>query len=610
MKVLLTGATGYIGGRLAPRLLEAGHEVRCMVRDPGRLRGRPWVDQVEALRGDPLDPASLPPVLAGMEVAYYLIHSLGAGRQFHERDLAAARAFGEAARAAGLKRIVYFGGLGDPASRLSPHLRSRQETAAALREAGVPVTEFRGAVVVGSGSLSFEMVRYLTERLPIMICPRWVYTGIQPIAIQNVLDYLVAALEVPESAGRVIEIGGADVVTYAEMMLGYARVRGLRRWLIPVPVLTPRLSSYWVHLVTPVPANIAQPLIEGLRNEVVVRDETARRLFPDVQLLDYETAVRVALGELRAGEVETAWCDALATSCGDRRPLVLTNWEGMVVERRQLEVAAPAETVYRTFASLGGDRGWLYMNWAWRLRGAIDRLVGGVGLRRGRRSPTGLRVGDAVDFWRVEAVEPGRLLRLRAEMRLPGEAWLEFVAIPQGEPAIPAAARPATAAGRSGAGEYASADEVRLGPTAAAPAAALASPTGMVARPATAAPQNVPAGTLASAGMAPPAISPATTGAAPEAPETGARAVVVASTVAGPTSAAATGALPSGPGAPGPTLLRQVAYFAPRGLAGWLYWYGLYPLHRPIFSGMIRAVAREAEQSRAAVAAEQERLGR
>jgi uncharacterized protein YndB with AHSA1/START domain len=288
------------------------------------------------------------------------------------------------------------------------------------------VTEFRAPVIVGSGSLSFEIIRYLTERLPVMICPRWLYTRAQPIAISNVLDYLVAALDTPATAGRIIEIGGADVLTYGDMLRGYAKARGLRRWLVPVPVLTPRLSSYWVHLVTPVPAVIARPLIQGLRNDVVVRDDTALRLFPQIKPLDYATAVRLALANLETGQVETAWSDALSSSQGDVAPVVLATQEGFILERRQRLVHASAASVYHAFARLGGATGWLCMDWAWRVRGFLDRVLGGVGLRRGRRDPEDVRVGDAVDFWRVEAVEPDHLLRLRAEMKVPGRAWLEF----------------------------------------------------------------------------------------------------------------------------------------------------------------------------------------
>ena len=431
MRVLITGVTGYVGGRLVPRLLARGHTVRCMVRDPARLHGRPWLNDVAITQGDVQDEASLDAALAGVEVAYYLVHSLGGGHDFQDRDRRAAQLFGRVARSAGVARIVYLGALGDPSTDLSEHLRSRQQTGDALREAGVPVTEFRAAVIVGAGSLSFEMIRYLTERVPIMICPSWVYTRIQPIAIRNVIDYLTAALDAPDSIGQVVEIGGADVITYGEMMTRYAKLRGLRRALVPVPVLTPRLSSYWVHLVTPIPAAIARPLIEGLRNEVVVRDSRARLLFPGIQPIGYDQAVTAALGRLEAGSVETAWTDALASSQRDVPPVVLTTQDGMVIEQRQLVIeATPAET-FRAFSTLGGDVGWLYLNWAWQMRGVLDRLVGGVGMRRGRRHPRDVRVGDALDFWRVEAVEPASLLRLRAEMKVPGSAWLQFKAVPQ-----------------------------------------------------------------------------------------------------------------------------------------------------------------------------------
>lgn len=430
--VLVTGSTGYIGGRLAPRLLDEGWRVRCLARDPSRLEGRPWTARAEIVAADVLRPETLAEALRGVRFAYYLVHAMAGGADFHERDLAAARSFGAAARDAGVEQIIYLGGLGDPETDLSHHLRSRQETGEALRAAGVPVTEFRAGVIVGSGSLSFEMVRYLTERVPVMVCPRWVHTKIQPIAIRNVLDYLTAVLDRPESWGRVLEIGGEDVKTYGEMLTEYARVRGLRRWLVSVPVLTPRLSSYWVHLVTPVPASIARPLVEGLRNDVVVRDDAARVLFPEIRPVAYAEAVRIALARLDAGEVETRWSDALATSQGDVTPVVLSDHEGMILERRQVLVAAPPEAVFRSFTGIGGSVGWLYWNWAWRLRGLLDRLVGGVGLRRGRRDPDEVRVGDALDFWRVEAVEPNRSLRLRAEMKVPGRAWLQFRVVPHG----------------------------------------------------------------------------------------------------------------------------------------------------------------------------------
>jgi uncharacterized protein YbjT (DUF2867 family) len=477
--VLITGVTGYIGGRLVPLFLEAGYRVRVMVRDPIRLQGRSWIAHVDVVQSDVLQPDTLDAALAGIDVAYYLIHSMRGGENFHERDIRAARNFGVAAERQGVKRIVYLGGLGDAATELSQHLRSRQQTGDALRECAVPVTEFRAGVIVGSGSLSFEMIRYLTERVPIMICPRWVFTRIQPIGIRDTLDYLVSAVKTPESAGQIIEIGGAEIMTYRDMMFGYARARGLRRYMIPVPVLTPHLSSYWVHWVTPIPSDIARPLIEGLRNEVIVRNDIARKLFPDIQPGTFAVAVSQALDNLNAGEVETSWADALVSSQPDQPPAVLSTHEGMFLEqRRQLVKATPA-AVFQAFTSLGGGNGWLYFNWAWYLRGLLDRVVGGVGLRRGRRHPTEVRVGDALDFWRVEAVEPDRLLRLRAEMKVPGLAWLQFKAEPLED---------------------------------------------------------------------------------------------------------------------GSTQLIQTAFFAPKGLFGLLYWYGLYPLHSLIFSGMIRKLAQRAEE--------------
>ena len=429
--ILVTGSTGYVGGRLVPRLLDAGYRVRCLVRDPSRLQGRAWLNGVELVSGDVLQPESLADAMRDVSVVYYLIHSLGGGSDFSERDLLAARNCAAAAKKAGVGRIIYLGGLGEANADLSAHLRSRHETGAALREAGVPVTEFRAAVIVGSGSLSFEMIRYLTERLPAMICPRWVFTRIQPIAIRNVLDYLLAALDCPESIGRTLEIGGRDILTYAEMMSGYAEARKLKRHLIAVPILSPRLSSYWVHLITPIPANIARPLIKGLGNEVIVHDQSARRLFPAIEPLDYATAVRLALEKWKVGDVETAWSDALSSSQGARKPVTLISTEGMIIERRELKTGAKAEAVFQSFAGLGGKRGWLYLNWTWQLRGALDRLCGGVGMRRGRRDQESLRVGDALDFWRVEAIELGHRVRLRAEMKVPGRAWLEFQALAQ-----------------------------------------------------------------------------------------------------------------------------------------------------------------------------------
>lgn len=424
--IMVTGATGYVGGRLVPRLLEAGYPVRVLARDPARLRGRPWATDVDVVSGDVLKPETLQSALHGVHTAYYLIHSMSGNKDFQQRDVIAARNFAEAAKANNVQRIIYLGGLGDADTDLSEHLRSRQETGEALRSTGIPVTEFRAGVIVGSGSISFEMVRYLTERVPVMVGPSWVRTRTQPIAIRNALAYLIDALETPESAGEILEIGGTDQISYADMMMIYAKVRGLRRTLIPVPVLTPRLSSYWVHLVTPIQHSVARPLIEGLRNEAVADDTLARRLFPQIELFSYEAAVRLALEKLEASEVETSWSDSLASSQGDENPVVLTSYEGMLLERRQLQVNASPEAVFASVKKLGGHRGYLAYNWVWRLRGLLDSFVGGVGFRRGRRHPDELRAGDALDFWRVEAIEENHLLRLRAEMKLPGQGWLQF----------------------------------------------------------------------------------------------------------------------------------------------------------------------------------------
>jgi uncharacterized protein YbjT (DUF2867 family) len=427
-RILVSGATGYVGGRLAPRLLEAGYRVRALVRgDAARLAGRSWAAEVEIAVGDALQPGSLAAAMAGIDVAYYLIHNMRAGGDFQKRDVQSARNFAAAAEAAGVKRLIFLGRLGDPDGDRSKRLLSRQVTGRALREAGVPVTEFRAAAIVGSGSLAFETVRHLAELLPVMVCPHWVFTRTQPIAIGDVLDYLIAALETPESAREVIEIGGANVLTYRDMLLRYAAIRGLRRRIIRLPVLTPRLSSYWLHWMTPIPADIARPLIDGLRFEVIVQSQLAGHLFPQIKPVGYEAAVKQALRRIEEGQVETIWSDALASSRGDIPPVYLTEEQGMFIERRHQSIQASTAAVYRAFTRLGGRRGWP-VNWSWRLRGAVDRLLGGVGMRRGRRHPEDLRIGEALDFWRVEAVESGRLIRLRAEMKVPGLAWLQFEA--------------------------------------------------------------------------------------------------------------------------------------------------------------------------------------
>ena len=348
---------------------------------------------------------------------------MGSTKEFAEADREAAREFGKAARDAGLERIVYLGGLGSEGDSLSTHLRSRHEVGEILRKSGVPVVEFRAAQIIGSGSISFEMIRYLTERLPVMVAPRWVNTRCQPIGVRDVLAYLVEALSLPPRSA-VYEIGGSTVLTYREMMLRYARARGLRRGIWVVPFFTPRLSSYWVHLITPVPARLAQPLIQGLHNEVVVRDDVATRDFPAIRPLPFDEALRLALDRSQSADRESTWFDAFAAHVpkGDFAGLE----EGMLIDRRERTVRADASRTAEIFSSLGGERGWLAADALWRMRGAIDRFFGGIGLRRGRRSMKSLRVGDAVDFWRVEAYDRGRMLRLRAEMLLPGRAWLQF----------------------------------------------------------------------------------------------------------------------------------------------------------------------------------------
>ena len=425
-RILVTGATGYIGGRLVPCLLQEGYRVRVLVRSRVRVLSRPWSAQVEILTGDIFEPQTLAEVLAGVDSAYYLIHSMSQGSNFHNLDLEAARAFGQAAQRAGVDRIMYLGGLGDPEGNLSQHLRSRQETGQALREGGVPVTEFRAAVIVGSGSISFEMIRYLVERLPVMICPRWIYSRIQPIAVQDVLAYLVGALDTPASRDRTIEIGGENVTTYKGLMLGYAEKRGLRRLLLSVPVLTPRLSSYWVHWLTPIPSDITVALVEGLRNDVIVTDDRARTLFPHIEPQDYASAIGTVTNDLDEGRIDTSWSDAAGTTSEREQPVRLESRQGMIIERRHRRVAASAQAVYRVCTGIGAARGWYFANWTWRIRGMVDRLLGGAGLRRGRRHPDDLRIGDALDFWRVEDLKADRLVRLRAEMKLPGRAWLQF----------------------------------------------------------------------------------------------------------------------------------------------------------------------------------------
>ncbi len=427
--VLISGASGYIGGRLLARLEQSAYRIRCLSRHPEYLQSR-LGPTAEAYRGDVLDGQSLRPALEGVEAAYYLVHSMAAGATFRDLDLEAARTFGRIAKEQGVNRIIYLGGLGS-GENLSPHLASRQEVGRALRDSGVPTLEFRASIILGSASISFEIVRTLVERLPVMVTPRWTRTLAQPIAVEDVVEYLVAALEVGPPESRVFEIGGSDTLSYLGLLREYARIRGIRRIILPVPVLTPRLSSLWLGLVTPVYSRVGRSLVEGVRNETLVQDEAALRTF-DIRPMSASSALERALRNEDQEFAQTRWSDAYPSVRGDAK------WGGVrlgprIVDSRTITVALPADQVFPSVEAIGGTTGWYYADWLWRLRGFLDLLVGGVGLRRGRRDPLRLREGDAVDFWRVDLLEPGRRLRLRAEMLLPGRAWLEFEAEPRGQ---------------------------------------------------------------------------------------------------------------------------------------------------------------------------------
>ena len=427
MKILVTGASGYIGGRLIPRLVAGGHAVTCLVRNPEKLKFNKW-ENVEVRQADLLDPTSLRPVMNGVEVAYYLVHSMADGvRGYIERDHLAAEQFGSAAREAGVQRIIYLGGLGEPDKSISPHLEARQRVGDILRGSGVPVTEFRAAIVIGSGSMSFEMIRYLTERLPILPTPGWIKTLCQPIAIENILDYLTLSLSEPRSSGAIYEIGGPDVLTYEDIIRGYAVARSLKRKLIIMPFLTLPMLAFGANVLTPLPAPYLRILIEGLRSEVVVRDLHAQQVFK-VNLIPYQQAVLEALERTGHGEVESYWAGAADGLAAGLQP----GWtrkvsEGMFIEQRRLETEAAPEAVYATFAGMGGKQGWYYGEWLWQFRGLLDRLAGGVGMRRGRQSNDAeIQRGEVLDGYRVEAVDRGRLMRLRNEMKAPGHAWMQF----------------------------------------------------------------------------------------------------------------------------------------------------------------------------------------
>jgi uncharacterized protein YbjT (DUF2867 family) len=478
--VLVTGATGYVGGRLVRALDRRGERVRCLARRPLNLRSQVPPD-VEVVSGDVLEPATLAPALAGVRTAFYLVHSIGSDEAFEAHDREGARNFARAARAAGVRRIVYLGGLGERGDHLSPHLRSRHEVGDLLRESGVPVIEFRASIIIGSGSLSFEMVRSLAERLPVMVTPRWVSVAAQPIAIGDVLAYLIAAMDVEDAQNHVFEIGGADVVSYGDILREYARQRGLRRWMIPVPVLTPRLSSLWLALVTPLYARVGRKLIDSIEHATIVRDDAARRVFP-IRPRSTRDAIADALANEDHEIAGTRWSDALSAS-GTARSWGGARFGSRLVDSRIAVTCARRGTAFGVIERIGGATGWYSGNALWTVRGWIDLLLGGVGMRRGRRHRARLEGGDVVDCWRVEAIEHGRRLRLSAEMKLPGRAWLEF--------------------------------EVE--------------------------------------------------------------------------------------DAPGGAQIRQTAIFDPIGMAGLAYWYGIWPLHRLVFAGMLRGIARAADRSAASL---------
>ena len=427
MKILLTGATGYVGGRLLPVLEARGHEVLCLARHPANLAAHVGPG-TRVIAGDVLNQASLATALERIEVAYYLVHSLGDARGFEERETMGAQHFAAAARAAGIARIIYLGGLGEDSADLSPHLRSRHAVGHILRNSGVTTVELRASIVIGSGSVSFEIIRSLCEHLPVMITPRWVSVLAQPIAVQDLVEYLVQALDAPIDGTTIVEIGGADQLSYAGLMREYARQRHLRRLMIPVPLLTPRLSSLWLGLVTPVYARVGRKLIESIRHPTVVRSTLATRLF-HVQPRNAADAIRAALQYEDQAFAESRWFDALSAS-GTREDVSGPPSGLRLMHRRAVEVNASPSACFETIAGLGGRDGWLAGDWLWRLRGFVDLLVGGVGMRRGRPDHRPLRVGDALDFWRVEAYEPPHRLRLSAEMRVPGRAWLEFTVEP------------------------------------------------------------------------------------------------------------------------------------------------------------------------------------
>jgi len=425
MKILLTGATGYVGGRLLKKLESEGHQLRCLARNPEHLKERVG-SSTEIVQGDLLDEGSLGKAMLGIEAAYYLVHSMGAGGDFEDKERRSASHFASAAKQAGIKKIIYLGGISH-GQGLSAHLKSRKEVGAILADSGVAVIEFRASIIIGSGSLSFEMIRALMERLPIMTTPKWVSVLSQPIAIEDVSQYLLEAIQIPMEESRVFEIGGPDKMSYLDLMKEYGRQRGLKRWIIPVPVLSPGLSSLWLGLITPLYARVGRKLIESIRHETTVHDDSATKLF-SVKPLPIREAINRALKNEDQKLAATRWSDSSS---------VISNqaWGGVrfgnrLVDSRQRDVSSSCTKVFGVIRCIGGINGWYYADWLWRLRGFLDLLIGGVGMRRGRINTDSIRVGDVIDCWRVEKFEEDKLLRMAAEMKLPGRAWLDFEVSP------------------------------------------------------------------------------------------------------------------------------------------------------------------------------------
>jgi len=419
-KILLTGASGYVGSRLLIRLVARDYPIRCLARNPAKLTYR-HLSGVEIVKGDTLDLSTLKGVFEDIDIAYYLIHSMTGSADFEQNDARSAANFATAARNAGVKRILYLGGLGDAEENLSAHLESRQHVGQILAESGIPVTELRASIIIGSGSASFEIIRDLVKKLPFMITPRWVRSKCQPIAVRDVLNYLIRLLDEPKTTGKIFDIGGDEVLTYEEMMRRVALIHGKRLRILHVPVLTPHLSAYWLNLVTSVPMRLAFPLIEGLRNDTICKNHEIENII-SFEKTPFDVAVSRALSREREQQIESRWTEADTFS----PPPVSSSYE-MLFDRQKIHSGVAADKIFKKVQTIGGENGWYYANWAWRLRGLFDRLIGGVGMRRGRRHPIDIRTGDTLDFWRVEDFQPGTSMKLRAEMKLPGTAWLEFV---------------------------------------------------------------------------------------------------------------------------------------------------------------------------------------